>query len=74
MQNAGQVSFMNNALTHILDFLRKQLSNDDVTLSVVLDESMPAPKIMTERELIEDIKKRHPEFNDLLDDFKLSLA
>ena len=74
VQNAGQVSFMNNALTHILDFLRKQLSNDDVTLSVVLDESMPAPKIMTERELIEDIKKRHPEFNDLLDDFKLSLA
>ncbi len=74
VQNVGQVGFMNNALPHILEFLRKQLSNDDITLSVVLDESMPAPKIMTERELIEDIKKRHPEFNDLLSDFKLTLA
>ena len=74
VQNAGQVSFMNNALPHILDFVRKALSNDDIGLTVVLDESMPAPKIMTERELIEDIKTRHPEFNDMLDDFKLTLA
>ncbi|MBO4814040.1 MAG: DNA polymerase III subunit gamma/tau [Muribaculaceae bacterium] len=74
VQNAGQVSFMNNALPHILDFVRKGLSNDDIGLTVVLDESMPAPKIMTERELIEDIKTRHPEFNDMLDDFKLTLA
>ena len=74
VQNAGQVGFMTNALPNILDFLRKELNNGAITIDIKLDESMPAPKIMTERELIEDIKKRHPEFNDFLDGFKLTLA
>ena len=74
VQNAGQVDFMTNALPNILDFLRKGLNNDVITIDIKLDESMTAPKIMTERELVEDIKSRRPEFNDFLDDFKLSLA
>ena len=74
VQNAGQVDFMTNALPNILDFLRKGLNNDAITIDIKLDESMTAPKIMTERELVEDIKSRRPEYNDFLDDFKLSLA
>ena len=74
VQNAGQVDFMTNALPDILQFLRKALNNDAVTMDIKLDESMPAPKIMTERELVEDIKSRRPEFNDFLNDFKLSLT
>ena len=74
VQNAGQVDFMTNALPDILQFLRKALNNDAITMDIKLDESMPAPKIMTERELVEDIKSRRPEFNDFLNDFKLSLT
>ena len=74
VQNIGQVNFINNALPHILDFLRNKLANDAITIDIKLDESMPAPKIMTERELVEDIKSRRPEFNDFLNDFKLSLT
>ena len=65
---------MTNALPDILQFLRKALNNDAITMDIKLDESMPAPKIMTERELVEDIKSRRPEFNDFLNDFKLSLT
>lgn len=74
VQNIGQVNFINNALPHILDFLRNKLANDAITIDIKLDESMPAPKILTERELIEDIKTRRPEFNDFLEDFKLTLT
>ena len=74
VQNTGQVEFMNAKMSHILDFLRGALKNDFITIDIKLDESMTTPKIMTERELIDDIKTRHPEFNDFLRDFKLSLA
>ena len=74
VQNIGQVNFINNALPHILDFLRNKLANDAITIDIKLDESMPAPKILTERELIEEIKTRRPEFNDFLEDFKLTLT
>ena len=71
--NEGEAGMINNSLTDILTYLRNTLQNGTITLEIELDKTIKTPKIMTEREIVNDILSRRPEFGDFIKDFQLTL-
>lgn len=59
----------------LMQFLCDALKNDLLTLDVKLsDVPMDTPKILSPREVVEQIKQHNPNFNQFLKDFDLGLA
>ena len=59
----------------LLKFLSDALKNDRLTLDVkVSDEPMDTPKILSPREVVEQIKQHNPNFTQFIKDFDLGLA
>lgn len=65
---------MKNSLMNIMTFLRDAVRNDRLSIEVKQGEKGPAPHIWTDREIINDIKSRNPEFENIIKDFKLGLV
>ena len=61
--------------TAILKFLCDTLQNDRLALDVVVsEEPIDTPKILSPREVVEQIKQNNPNFTQFLKDFDLGLA
>ncbi|MBR5170680.1 MAG: DNA polymerase III subunit gamma/tau [Muribaculaceae bacterium] len=61
--------------TAILKFLCNALQNDRLTLDIeVSDVPIDTPKILSPREVVEQIKQNNPKFTQFLKDFDLGLA
>ena len=61
--------------TALVKFLSDAVQNDRLTLDVkVSDVPMDTPKILSPREIVEQIKQHNPNFNQFLKDFDLGLA
>ena len=61
--------------TSLLKFLCDAVSNDRLTLDVkVSDVPIDTPKILSPREVVEQIKQHNPNFTQFLKDFDLGLA
>ena len=59
----------------LLSFLCDAVKNDRLMLDVkVSDKPMETPKILSPREVVEQIKQHNPNFNQFLKDFDLGLA
>ena len=59
----------------LLRFLSDAVSNDRLTLDVkVSDVPMDTPKILSPREIVEQIRQHNPNFTQFLKDFDLGLA
>ena len=59
----------------LLSFLSDALNNDRIILDVkVSDVPIETPKILSPREVVEQIKSHNPGFNQFLKDFELGLA
>lgn len=59
----------------LLQFLRDALQNDRMDLDVKVSETpMNTPKIMSPREVVEQIKEHNPRFTQFIKDFDLGLA
>ena len=59
----------------IVRFLCDALLNDRLILDVKVSETpIDTPKILSPREVVEEIKQHNPEFNQFLKDFNLGLA
>lgn len=59
----------------IVRFLCDALLNDRLILDVKVSETpIDTPKILSPREVVEEIKQHNPEFNQFLRDFNLGLA
>lgn len=59
----------------LLKFLSDQLQNDRLALDVkVSDVPIDTPKILSPREVVEEIKQHNPNFTQFLKDFDLGLA
>ena len=59
----------------LLSFLSEELKNDRLTLDVKVSvEPIDTPKILSPREVVEQIKSHNPGFNQFLKDFELGLA
>ena len=58
-----------------MKFLTDAVKNDRLTLDVNLsDVPMDTPKILSPREVVEQIKQHNPNFTQFLKDFDLGLA
>lgn len=59
----------------LLQFLCDAVKNDRLALDVkVSDVPIDTPKILSPREVVEEIKQHNPDFNQFLKDFNLGLA
>ena len=59
----------------LLKFLSDALKNDRLTIDVkVSDVPIDTPKILSPREVVEQIKQHNPNFTQFLKDFDLGLA
>ena len=59
----------------LLSFLSDALNNDRIILDVKVSEvPIETPKILSPREVVEQIKSHNPGFNQFLKDFELGLA
>ena len=59
----------------LMKFLCDTLNNDRLTLDIkVSDVPIDTPKILSPREVVEQIKQHNPKFTQFLKDFDLGLA
>ena len=59
----------------LMSFLSNALNNDRIVLDVKVSEvPIETPKILSPREVVEQIKSHNPGFNQFLKDFELGLA
>ena len=61
--------------TELLKYLSDAVKNDDLALDVKVSEvPIDTPKILSPREVVEQIKQNNPNFTQFLKDFDLGLA
>ena len=59
----------------IVRFMRDALQNDHIAVDVKVSETpIETPKILSPREVVEEIKQNNPKFTQFLKDFELGLA
>ncbi len=74
VDNDAQVEFMENSMRNLLKFLRNAVNNDMLAIDVKLRKGGPRPTVMTDREIVENLRKSNPDFNQFIKDFELSMA
>ncbi len=74
VDNDAQVEFMENSMRNLLKFLRNAVNNDMLAIDVKLRKGGLRPTVMTDREIVENLRKSNPDFNQFIKDFELSMA
>ena len=74
VENTAQVEAINSNMTKLLQFLRNEVGNDMVALEIKISPKGVSAMAKTDREIVADMRKRNPEFNKMIDDFKLQLS
>lgn len=70
----AEQTVIEGAMPRIVNDLRATLNNDMLAIEVELKEVAINRHVMTDREIVEDLKQRNPQFIQLIKDFDLSLA
>ncbi len=70
----GQKEFFENSKQDILESLRTAVQNDALTIEVSVSENLTTHRIMTPREVVEEIKQHNARFTEFLKTFQLGLA
>ena len=73
VENTAQVEAINSNMTKLLQFLRNEVGNDMVALETKISPKGVSTMAKTDREIVADMRQRNPEFNKMIDDFKLTL-
>ncbi len=74
VENTAQVEAINSSMTKLLQFLRNEVGNDMVALDIKISPKGVSTMAKTDREIVADMRQRNPEFNKMIDDFKLTLS
>ena len=74
VDNEGQAEIIKESLMHLITYLRNELHNEKITINVTLRKSGPRPKVWTDREVVENMKKNNPDFVQMISDFGLTMA
>ncbi len=74
VENTAQVEAINSNMTKLLQFLRNEVGNDMVALEIKISPKGVSAMAKTDREIVADMRQRNPEFNKMIDDFKLQLS
>ena len=73
VDNNAQVEAINSNMNKLMQFMRNALNNDMVALDVKLSERGVSAMAKTDREIIEEMRDRNPQFAQMIKDFNLSL-
>lgn len=73
VDNNYQEKEMSNEAIPLVNFLRKELKNGQLTLSIQLSEMTNITKAMTPNERLKRMLQNHPALNDLREQFNLEL-
>ena len=73
VDNNYQEKEMSNEAIPLVNFLRKELNNGQITLSIQLSEMTNIAKAMTPNERLKRMLQNHPALNDLREQFNLEL-
>ncbi len=73
VDNNYQEKEMSNEAIPLVNFLRKELKNGQITLSIQLSEMTNITKAMTPNERLKRMLQNHPALNDLREQFNLEL-
>ena len=71
---AAEETVVKGVISPLLAFLRHEVANDMLALEVELKPTEISRHVMTEREVIDDLKQRNPQVLQLIKDFDLFLA
>ena len=74
VENEMQQAVMAEAMASVLTHLRNSLSNDRITLSVVMNEGESSPLTWNEREVLSHMVENMPVLRDFIADFKLTIG
>ncbi len=74
VENQGQVEYMEANKSGWLNYMRNAVSNDMLAIDIRINQSATASRILTPREVVDDIKQHNPNFNKFLQEFQLGLA
>ncbi len=73
VENNAQIEAINSNMTRLMQFLREEVGNDMLALNVKLGEKGVSAMAKTDRELVEDMRRRSPQFEQMVKDFQLTL-
>lgn len=73
VDNQAQLEAFEKKQQDLLTFMRNRLENDMITINAKVREVTADEKIWSQRDLLIDVIKRHPEGLDFIKQFKLSL-
>ena len=73
VENKGQLETLSSNMTKLMQFLRDEVSNDMLALNITLSEKGVSSMAKTDREIVEDMRNRNPQFAQMIHDFKLSM-
>ena len=73
VESPAQMQVLEANMTPLLEFLRTEVSNDMLAIKVQVNEKITLPTAMTDREIVEDLMKRNPDFTTMVKDLDLTL-
>ena len=73
VENKGQLETLSSNMTKLMQFLRDEVGNDMLALNITLSEKGVSSMAKTDREIVEDMRNRNPQFAQMIHDFKLSM-
>lgn len=73
VENNAQIEAINSNMQRLMQFLRNEVGNDMLAIDVKLGEKGVSMMAKTDRELVEEMRQRNPQFEQMVKDFQLSL-
>ena len=74
VENNAQVEAISSNMTKLMQYIRDEVKNDMLAIDIKLAEKDVSVMAKTDREIVDDMRKRNPQFEQLIQDFKLSMA
>lgn len=74
VESQGQVEFFNTHRSEIVSFLRKEVGNDMLAIDVKVRQGGDEHKLLSPREVIEDMTRQNPAVTGFINAFRLGLA
>lgn len=74
IENEKQREELEAHMQPLLTFLRDSLGNDDVTLTIELNQGESSPHTWNERQVLQHMIESNPEMRELIDSLQLSIG
>ena len=74
VENKMQVELLNNRGTELMEFLKQELRNNQITMQTKINEKGESQKIFGPKELFQHMAEKNSSLKDLADTFGLEMA